>query len=153
MTKNGMRTLELLIVNAVPYTLRLIIPLFYNRSFKCQIFSDFFSSFVFMSGQGNFKFILRNGETSLRNRSITKCRKTRQLQSPVRRIRIRIYSLARRNLLWDILRLLSSRRAVLGLYVILTLWRGRGANQPPYALAFRSSPFYTHCHSRQQVIT
>ena len=37
------------------------------------------------------------------------------------RIRIRIYLLARRNLLWDILRLPSSRRAALGLYVILTL--------------------------------
>ena len=39
----------------------------------------------------------------------------------IRRIRIRIYLLARRNLLWDILRLPSSRRAALGLYVILTL--------------------------------
>ena len=48
------------------------------------------------------------------------------------RIRIRIYLLAGRNLLWDILRLPSSRRAALGLYVILTLWRTRGANQPPY---------------------
>ena len=56
------------------------------------------------------------------------------------RIRIRIYLLARRNLLWDILRLPSSRRAALGLYVTLTLWRGRGANQPPYALLHRSSP-------------
>ena len=37
------------------------------------------------------------------------------------RIRIRIYLLAGRNLLWDILRLPSSRRAALGLYVILTL--------------------------------
>ena len=35
--------------------------------------------------------------------------------------RIRIYLLARRNLLWDILRLPSSRRAALGLYVSLTL--------------------------------
>ena len=34
---------------------------------------------------------------------------------------IRIYLLARRNLLWDILRLPSSRRAALGLYVILTI--------------------------------
>ena len=37
------------------------------------------------------------------------------------RIRIMIYLLDRRNLLWDILRLPSSRRAALGLYVILTL--------------------------------
>ena len=37
------------------------------------------------------------------------------------RIYLRIYLLARRNLLWDILRLPSSRRAALGLYVILTL--------------------------------
>ena len=36
-------------------------------------------------------------------------------------IRIRIHLLARRNLLWDILRLPSSRRAMLGLYVIFTL--------------------------------
>ena len=36
-------------------------------------------------------------------------------------IRIRIYLLARRNLLWDILRLPSSRRAALDLHVILTL--------------------------------
>ena len=34
---------------------------------------------------------------------------------------LRIYLLARRNLLWDILRLPSSRRAALGLYVILIL--------------------------------
>ena len=53
-------------------------------------------------------------------------------------IRIRIYLLACRNLLWDILRLLSGRRAGLGLYVILTLWWARGANQPPYALLYRS---------------
>ena len=50
------------------------------------------------------------------------------------RIRIRIHLMARRNLLWDILRLLSNRRAALGLYIILTLWRTRGANQPSYAL-------------------
>ena len=36
--------------------------------------------------------------------------------------RIRIYLLACRNLLYDILRLPSSRRAALGLYVILTPW-------------------------------
>ena len=36
-------------------------------------------------------------------------------------IRIRIHLLACRNLLWDILRLPSSRRAALGLYVILML--------------------------------
>ena len=48
--------------------------------------------------------------------------------------------------LWDILRLPSSRRAALGLYVILTLWRGRGANQPPYALLHRSSPRYALRH-------
>ena len=45
----------------------------------------------------------------------------------------RINLLARRNLLWEFLRLPSSHRAALGLYVILTLWRGRGSNQPPYA--------------------
>ena len=67
------------------------------------------------------------------------------------RIRIRIYLLARRNLLWDILRLPSSRRAALGLYVILTLWRGRGANQPPYALLHRSSPRYALRHGRRHV--
>ena len=66
------------------------------------------------------------------------------------RIRIRIYLLARRNLLWDILRLPSSRRAALGLYVILTLWRGRDANQPPYALLHRSSPRYALRHGRRQ---
>ena len=37
------------------------------------------------------------------------------------RMRIRIHLLACRNLLWDILRLPSSRRAALGQYVILTL--------------------------------
>ena len=68
------------------------------------------------------------------------------------RIRIRIYLLARRNLLWDILRLPSSRRAALGLYVILTLWRGRGANQPPYALLHRSSPRYALRHGRRPLI-
>ena len=60
------------------------------------------------------------------------------------------YLLARRNLLWDILRLPSSRRAALGLYVILTLWRGRGANQPPYTLLHRSSPRYALRHGRRQ---
>ena len=58
------------------------------------------------------------------------------------RIRIRVYLLSWRNLLWDILRLPSSRRAALGLYVMLTLWRGRGTNQPPYTLLHRSSPRY-----------
>ena len=69
------------------------------------------------------------------------------------RIRIRIYLLARRNLLWDILRLPSSRRAALGLYVILTLWRGRGANQPPYTLLHRSSPRYALRHGRRLTST
>ena len=67
------------------------------------------------------------------------------------RIRIRIHLLARRNLLWDILRLLSSRRAALGLYAILTLWRGRGANQPPYALLhIGARPCYALRHGRRQ---
>ena len=75
---------------------------------------------------------------------------TQQMNLKVRsyiriRIRIRIYLLARRNLLWDILRLPSSRRAALDLYVILTQWRGRGANQPPYAMLHRSSPRYALC--------
>ena len=65
-------------------------------------------------------------------------------------IRIRIYLLARRNLLWDILRLPSSCSAALGLYVILTLWRIRGANQPPYTLLLRSSPRYALRHGRRQ---
>ena len=63
-------------------------------------------------------------------------------------IRIRIHLLARRNLLWDILRLPSSHRAALGLYVILTLWRAWGANQPPNALLHRSPPRYTLRHGR-----
>ena len=62
--------------------------------------------------------------------------------------RRRIHLLARRNLLWDILRLPSSRRAALGLYVILTLWRARGANHPPYAFLHRSSPHYALCRRR-----
>ena len=40
---------------------------------------------------------------------------------------VRIYLLASRTLLWDILRLPSSRRAALGLYVILTLYKEHGA--------------------------
>ena len=60
-----------------------------------------------------------------------------------------IYLLACRNLLWDILRLPSSRRAAMGLYVILTLWRGRGANQPPYTLLHRSLPRYALRHGRR----
>ena len=67
------------------------------------------------------------------------------------RIRIRIYLLAGRNLLWDILRLPSSRRAALGLYVILTLWRTRGANQPPYASLHKSSPCYALRHGRRYI--
>ena len=63
-----------------------------------------------------------------------------------------IYLLACRNLLWDILRLLSSRRAALGLYVILTLCRRRGANQPPYALLRRSSPRYALRHGRLNIL-
>ena len=59
------------------------------------------------------------------------------------RIRIWIHLLARRNLLWDILRFSTSRRAALDLYVILMLWRARGANQQPYALLHRSSPCCT----------
>ena len=60
-------------------------------------------------------------------------------------IRIRIYLLSRRNLLWDILRLPSSHRAVLGLCVILILWRARGANQPPYALLHVGARRAMHC--------
>ena len=60
-------------------------------------------------------------------------------------LRIRIYLLARRNLLWDILRLPSSHRAALGLCVILTLWRARGANQPPYAVLHIGACRATHC--------
>ena len=69
------------------------------------------------------------------------------------RIRIKIYFLARRNLLWDILRLPSSRRAALGLYVILTVWRGRGANQPPYALLHTNSPRYALRHGNISIFT
>ena len=61
------------------------------------------------------------------------------------RIRIRIHLLTRRNLLWDILRLPSSRRAALRLYVILTLYRGWDANQPPYTLIHIGAPRATHC--------
>ena len=68
---------------------------------------------------------------------------------PPRRLRIRIHWLARTNLLWDILRLPSSRRAALGLYFILTLWRAWGVNQPPYALLHRSSPRYALRHGRR----
>ena len=50
----------------------------------------------------------------------------------------------RRNLLWDILRLPSSRRAALGLYVILTLWWTRAANQRPYALLHIGARRATH---------
>ena len=53
------------------------------------------------------------------------------------------------ELLWDILRLPSSRRAALGLYVILMLWRGRGVNQPPYTLLHRSSLLYALRHGRR----
>ena len=63
------------------------------------------------------------------------------------RIRIKIYLLAHRNLLWDILRLLSSHRAALGLYVILTLWQTWGANQRPYALLHRNSACYALRHA------
>ena len=41
----------------------------------------------------------------------------------------------------------SSARPI---YVILTLWRGRGANQPPYALLHRSSPRYALRHRRRR---
>ena len=62
------------------------------------------------------------------------------------RIRIRILLLAHWNLLWDILRLPSSHsnRAALGLYVILTLWRAQGTNQPPYALLHTGACHATH---------
>ena len=64
------------------------------------------------------------------------------------RIRMRIHLLERRNLLWDILRLPSSRRAALGVllyYVILTLWRAQGANQRPYALLHIGARRAIHC--------
>ena len=48
------------------------------------------------------------------------------------------------NFLWDILRLQSSRRAALSLYVILTLWRKRGTNQRPYALLHIGARRATH---------
>ena len=60
-------------------------------------------------------------------------------------IRIRIHLLASRNLLWDILRLPSSLRTALDLCVILTLWRGWGANQPPCALLHIGARCAMHC--------
>ena len=57
--------------------------------------------------------------------------------------------LTHRNLLWDILRLPSSHRAALGLYVILILWRARGTNQPPYVFLHRSSSRHALCHGRR----
>ena len=56
--------------------------------------------------------------------------------------------IGRRNLLWDILRLPSSRRAALGLYIILILaprpW-GQGTNQLPYALLHIGARCGMHC--------
>ena len=66
------------------------------------------------------------------------------------RLRIRIYLLARRNLLWDILRLPSSHRAALGLYVILTLTRTGHEPATIRIAAYRSSPRYALRHGRQQ---
>ena len=57
-----------------------------------------------------------------------------KMNTPLCAIRRRIYLLAHRNLLWDILRLPSSHRAALGLHVNLTLCRAQGANQPPYEI-------------------
>ena len=51
------------------------------------------------------------------------------------------------KLLWDILRLWSSRRTALGLCVNLTLWQARGANKPPYALLYIGAL----CHGRNLV--
>ena len=64
------------------------------------------------------------------------------------RIRFMTHLLAHRNLLWDILRLPSSCRAALGLYVILTLWQARG-HEPGtirIAAAYRSSLCYALRH-------
>ena len=64
---------------------------------------------------------------------------------------LRIYLLACKNLLWDIGRLPSSCRAAIVLHVILTLRRGQGANQPPYALRHRSSPCYALWNGRWHI--
>ena len=61
------------------------------------------------------------------------------------RIKIRIHLLAHRILLWDILRLPSSRRGAVGLYVNLTLCRGLGVNQPPDALMHIGAHRAMHC--------
>ena len=61
--------------------------------------------------------------------------------------------MARRNLLWDILRLPSSRRAALGLHVILTLWIGRGMTQPPYALLNIGTRCATHCATGDNIFS
>ena len=78
-----------------------------------------------------------------------------KVQFTLQRIRIRIYLLARRNLLWDILRLPSSRRAALGLYVILTLHMTRTGRRPETIriAAYRSSPRYTLRHGRRGPIS
>ena len=58
--------------------------------------------------------------------------------------KIRIYLLAHRNLLWDILRFPSSRRAVLGLF-ILTLWRVRARTSHHTHCAMGDDMTYMNC--------
>ena len=64
--------------------------------------------------------------------------------------RIRIYLLARKNLLWDILRLPNSSRAALGTICHSHAMTRTDANQPSYALLHRSSPYYTLRHGRRR---
>ena len=61
------------------------------------------------------------------------------------RIRIRIYLLARRNLLWDILRLPSSRRAALGLYMSFSRYDEDGARTSHHTHCCIGARRATHC--------
>ena len=65
-------------------------------------------------------------------------------------IRIRIHLLARRNLLWDILRLPSSRRAALA-YMLISRYDKDGARTSHHMLCciYWSSPHYALRHWRQ----
>ena len=72
-----------------------------------------------------------------RSRQIIEC-----LLFDLKRIRkrIRIHLLARRNLLWDILKLPSSRRAALCLYVILHAMMSTGCEPTTICIAATGDP-------------
>ena len=107
------------------------------------IFSAVFSAFVYIL-DFSYKLI----RFKLRINILSPALITAHLKESNLSHNIRINLYARSNMLFDILRLPSSRRAALGPRHYHTM-TSMGCEPAPYALLHRSSPHYALCHRRR----